>query len=435
LFAGEELEGLPVMRIHIEGNRTDRTVFEDEIVLRVCEPWRKEDVETTRKNLNEMRLFRRVEIESRKTVDREGVEVIITLEDGWFVLPIPMVWRGSGGTVGSLMVLERNLSGKAESLYFFGAVTPDSYTAMLGGRVRRLSANAMFFRSQYTEILWRDGGQTAASLFRAKADEEDSSFGTVVNRYEKRVSGGTGGLDVRIRRGLHAGISLSLLNVDYDEPLVGIPPDEGDQNALGVSLRFGKDRRQGGQGFVDSFGALFGLGLSDLEERVAPLPKPEISWRGDLNSDHCMKTLGSDHTYHRILAGGGVEIEFRNRHKLSLAARFGTGDDLPLTQKLATNRRLGLQGNYAREYRGNSGLGGAVSFSAALLRNRIGTLVAQTFVEGATVWRGGDPLTKSGVGGNFYYRFWRFPLPLGIGYTYCLDDGNSQFSMAVGGML
>jgi len=434
-WSNEELEGLTITRVTVEGNRTDRSVFEEEIRVREGGLWRKEDVDQTRKNLNEMRLFKRVEIESQKTREPEGVEVRITLEDGWFILPIPMAWRGSGGTVGSLMVLERNLFRKAESFYFFGALSPESHSVMVGSRVGRYSANAMFFGSKYTETVWKDGGQTAASLFRAKADDDDSEFGTVVNTYERRVDGGSGGFDLRIRRGFHAGLSVSMHHVDYREPLVDIPSDAGDQNALGANLRFGKDSRRGGEGFVDSFGALFGLGLSDLDERVAPLPEPEITWRGDVSSSHGTRSLGSDFTYDRFLGGAGAELEFRNRHKLSVGVRAGTGADLPLTQKVGTGRMLGLRGNYAREYRGNSGVGGSLSFAAVLLRNRMGTLVCQTFVEGATVWRGGEAFSKSGVGGNFYYRFWRFPLPLGIGYTYSMDDGNSQLSMAIGGML
>ena len=41
---------------------------------------------------------------------------------------------------------------------------------------------------------------------------------------------------------------------------------------------------------------------------------------------------------------------------------------------------------------------------------------------------------KQGVGVSLAYRFSRFPLPLGMSYTYCLDDEDGQISFALGGM-
>jgi len=43
-------------------------------------------------------------------------------------------------------------------------------------------------------------------------------------------------------------------------------------------------------------------------------------------------------------------------------------------------------------------------------------------------------LGKQGVCFNVVYRFWRFPLPMGGGLTYSLDDDNWQVSFAIGGM-
>ena len=40
---------------------------------------------------------------------------------------------------------------------------------------------------------------------------------------------------------------------------------------------------------------------------------------------------------------------------------------------------------------------------------------------------------KTGAGASFWYKFWRFPLPLGFSSTYSFDDHDPQVSAALGG--
>jgi hypothetical protein len=54
------------------------------------------------------------------------------------------------------------------------------------------------------------------------------------------------------------------------------------------------------------------------------------------------------------------------------------------------------------------------------------------FVEAGRAWDG-IGRDKEGVGASVFYRFWRFPLPLGFTVTRSLDDRDTQVSAAVGG--
>jgi len=112
----------------------------------------------------------------------------------------------------------------------------------------------------------------------------------------------------------------------------------------------------------------------------------------------------------------------------------GIGDDLPESQRFATNRMNGLKGVYAREYRGDSIAVATAEYSYPLLRNNVGGLIGKGFLDLAICRQDNKQWERQGVGMEVAYKFWRFPLPLGIGITYSFDDRNLQYTLAMGGM-
>ena len=56
----------------------------------------------------------------------------------------------------------------------------------------------------------------------------------------------------------------------------------------------------------------------------------------------------------------------------------------------------------------------------------------EPFAESSWVWNESNRYNKSGAGINFYYQFWRFPLPLGLGYAWSFADKEGMISMAAG---
>ena len=144
--------------------------------------------------------------------------------------------------------------------------------------------------------------------------------------------------------------------------------------------------------------------------------------------------LGSDEEYTKGLLGYDQVTLFRDYSRLTIALKSGAGEDLPASEKLSTGQRGLLTGVYAREYRGDRIASGSMIFTRPFFRNRIGVLNAEAFGDYAVCRQDEEQWEKEGLGFNLAYRFWRFPLPIGGGATYSLDDKDWQFSIAVGGM-
>jgi hypothetical protein len=106
---------------------------------------------------------------------------------------------------------------------------------------------------------------------------------------------------------------------------------------------------------------------------------------------------------------------------------------LPDNQLLATGRMTALQGTYSREYRGPTAAGASLSYGKRLGTLRWGSLQGLIFAEEARAWFHDVSRDKNGVGVSMFFTFFRFPLPLGVSYTYSLDDHNGTVSGAIGG--
>ncbi len=183
------------------------------------------------------------------------------------------------------------------------------------------------------------------------------------------------------------------------------------------------------------FGAIFGFGMADLTERIKPLDRNQTQANAEFSVSESDRSLGSDLSFTKLVLGLQSSVSFKHRQKISLRARGSAGlrENLPLSQKITSNRDLGLRGNYAREYRGDRGLASSLSFSYPFRRTRRGSWTGEIFSDAASVWDSGRSFNKNGIGLSFGYQFWRFPLPLGLTYSYSLDDKDGQVNFSFGG--
>ena len=292
-------------------------------------------------------------------------------------------------------------------------------------------------RSEFTERIYSDGGFNTAGLGRSSEYEKDPlRFGPIANSYTKEVRRAEVNVDIPVGKKLRTSLSVETNQVSYAAPLNFLPSDAGQQNLVSAGLSYGNRMGQGGpENFMDAFGAIFGLGLADVGERIKSLPKPQFGWNSRFSMSQGTRILGSDYSFTLLSSGLSGRLEFPRRHSLSLGINANRGFNLPITQQVATNRRsLGLRGNYAREFRGDAGVGATMSFSYLMKKTKRGLWVGEVFAEKASVWDDGRCFSQTGLGGNLYYRFWRFPLPLGFGYTYSTKDRDEQLSFAIGGM-
>jgi hypothetical protein len=59
-------------------------------------------------------------------------------------------------------------------------------------------------------------------------------------------------------------------------------------------------------------------------------------------------------------------------------------------------------------------------------------LTLEPFLETASVWNSGARLSRSGAGANLRYRFWRFPIPVGINWTRSMLEPDNLISFSAG---
>ena len=445
-----ELEGKTISRVTVTRNRTKLSVLEPRIVLKEGQPFRQSDLIHTQRNLHAMRLFKKVEIEPRLN-DRGGVDIEIRAEDGWYIVPIPFVFGGGGGSGAALTLSERNYFGWNESLYALGSLNSEGSGERLGASYDRWSGNVGYNQKTFTQYGYSNGSFNTDNFLESSRNLTDpAKYGTVVSSFDKSVQSGSASLQYTLSPNWRAGLGFTESLVGYSQQTGIVPNDAGHQNWAGARLNWSalvlgargaggwgvpSPWSAGGGGMGDMIGSIFGLGLADVGERIRPLPEPRLRLGAGAATDVGTAALGSDFDFTRCTLESSAQWEFTQRHTLSLRVVGTQGFGLPFSQEIPTNGALGMRGTYVREFVGTEGVGTSLAGSYLLHQSRRGVLSVDAFVESATVQGGafGGGGTLNGVGGGLHYTFWRFPLPLGLGYSYSLTDRNGQISFAAGG--
>lgn len=422
------LEGLPVTSITVSPTRVSSAVILDCVpMLRTGVVWTAALEAEAEKALHRLGVFRQLDIVP-KSDGAGGVAVEICASDSWYVLPLPLFTSGSGGSKFSLIILSGNLFHRAETIFLNGSVGRDTSGAGVGLKLGKYFFSANAGRDNESESLYSDG---AYNTFAAKTKPE--KFGQPVNAYNRKTDRWNLSFGLETSSNSQLGLSFGQANTSFGPATAFAPAGTSLYNTLGARYSFTVERNGGlsrtGGG---SFGAIFGMGLSDLNQRIVP--------RADIGGAHTFEiqaagagayTSSSDDFSVLVLSARNV-WEFQERDRFSLNLSGAKGWNLPFTQLIPTGASTGLAGQYAREWRGDRGAGANISFTHLLSRSRRGQLVAEPFLAQSWVWNGDACHYQTGAGLNFYYRFWRFPLPLGLGMTYSLPDRDVVFSFTAG---
>jgi hypothetical protein len=290
--------------------------------------------------------------------------------------------------------------------------------------------SAGHFRRDYDRRLYTDGAVSASSGFGAAPDAEDPArYGeiTAVHGVVEEGSEVSMGIPLLGRSLLTGWIGWNGLRTSSTVGAGRFFPT-GRWDAAVFAVEAGDS----GRGDMDDLGVLLGFGLADVEDRIKPLPRPSTRLGGKVSVSVGGTATGSDVGFSMVRVESRVARTWGRRNRLSAALGFGGGDRFPEARWIATGKDLALTGQYAREVRGRFGAGATVSFSKPFHSTRRGVWQGSVFVDRARVWDG-PARDKTGLGCSFFYRFWRFPLPLGMKLTRSLDDHDSQVSAAMGG--
>lgn len=431
LLAGQppSLEGLRVSTITVSGCRTSPDEIMEQIALKAGGPWTSGAEAQSRRDLHEMGVFKSVSLNSRYDPATGGVAVDIKASDGWYLIPLPFVTGGSDGGGFSLTLVSGNVLRRAETMFARLKTGSGETSGLLGFHKGNWFVSAKAGESSQNEKRYADGAYSVAGTNAAESHAASvsdsytrksafSSF-TVARRF---------GDDYRHRLGL----DYSQSKYSFSDSTSLLPSEPGSHNALGLSYSYTLKTNGGANLSGGGLGVLFGMGLSDLEERLKPLPATASTNEFSARAGKSGAFVGSDYDYTTLNLNWNGVWEFRHHDRLQFSAAGVKGWGLPFTQLAVSSGGGFMRGTYLRQWRGDSAFGATAAYSWFLSRSRRGILTAEPFVEHSWVLDGALCHSQAGAGMAFYYRFWRFPMPIGISVTRSFMDRDFAFAAAAG---
>jgi tetratricopeptide (TPR) repeat protein len=418
---------LQVRRIVIKAEKTSEAVLRERVPFKEGDVIDSRDLARTKEAFFRMNAFKRVDI---STAEFEGAtEVDITLKDGRYIIPFPVIAAGAGGSRGGAIVQERNMFGQAEEIDLAGINGPNGQRFALAGDEEGWTGRISMEKRTYTERLYSDGGYSAVYGISEPADQSDvARFVAVADSYGKTTQDVVLSVQRKITSSWAAEAGLDHATVAYNTPNPAVPGDTGKEGNLYVDVKYGAVDYQ-----AANLGAILGYGLADIDDRIKPLRRPMWSSSAEAKLTSAGRATASAVFYTEGQARWRTSYLWRDHSSLSLSVAGAHGAGLPSNEMIATGRLTALQGYYAREFRGETAGGLSLDYSRRLHAGRWGVWQAGVFAEDGRAWFTGNVKDKQGLGVSMFYRFWRFPLPLGLSYTYSIDDKDGLISAAVGG--
>ncbi len=431
-FLCEAAESVRINTISFTGNRVSESLLRAVIPLKEGGELTRQALEETYTSLYSMKLFKSVDI-STSAAEEGLADVRISARDGWYLLPLPFAVSGPGGNSAGLMLFSRNIFRKAESVFISGARSGTGNSAAVffekGGR----SLGVVHSERSGGEGFYADGAYSSAQNSR-KSDSFElfSKYGTLAALYKRRQQ--TNSLSAcfpLLRSGNITALSARLI---YTAEKNTYDNNQPTRRGGGRASRAALELKAGGAGEKrDDLGVIFGMGLADMNNRLQKKTKTVNRWGGGLSVSNAGAWTGADYAFSKAALSLENSTLWGGQNKLSLRYGAAISANAPENQLFPTGRETGLMGQYAREFRAPRITSFSASFSKPLYASKRGILQASVFAETAFDPADHSATVQKGAGFSLYYRFWRFPLPLGLSQTYSFRDRNLQISGAIGG--
>ena len=425
-------ENVQINKISFIGNRASESTLRAIIPIKEGEELTQQTLEETYNSLYSMKLFKSVAI-STSAAGEGLVDVQITAKDGWYLFPLPFAVSGQSGGSAGLLLVSRNVFRKAESVSIFGTTGGTGGAASVFLEKNDRSIGIFHSERSAEEGFYTDGGYSSAQNMR-KSDNSDffSKYGTLACLYKRRQQTNSifTGFPL-LRRG-----NMPALNgrLSYTGEKNTYNNSQQELRGGGRTSRISFEINAGGPGEkMDDLGVIFGMGLADMDKRLHRRTKTENRWGGALSVSNAGAWTGSDYAFSKAALSLENSTAWGRENMFSLRCSAAFSANAPESQLFATGRETGLMGQYAREFRAPRMTSFGASFSKPLHASRRGIFQASVFAETAFDPADYSATAQKGVGFSLFYRFWRFPLPLGLSQTYSFRDRNIQVSAAIGG--
>jgi outer membrane protein assembly factor BamA len=420
-----------VTAIEITGNRVYDSIIRRNLAFSEGDILDERKIEKSLAKLYALGLFKSLDITPERDSVSGGTKVVVSAVDGWYIFPLPMFGSRGGERYVAGMLLEQNYFRGAERIMLFGnygdKVSLNAVSIMLPA----LTIRAALERRSYTEYGYADGGYTAQPIPDDKIGEL-TRYGQVANSYDREATALRLSAALPLSEKIQGTFAANMSELQYSPVSGSAPVDKGKVNTLMLSVAYGHPDVTGD--ILSGFSRIFGLGMADMKEKLKPLARAYTEHGLQTGLETSAAVFGSESEFCKLTVAASRMTLYRDRSTLLFSLKGGYGVNVPFGQLFATSRRDGLIGVYAREYRGDRLLSAGSSYRHPFLRNGLGQLYGELFAEYAAAFLDSNRYDREGAGLRMTYAFWRFPLPLGFGYTYSFDDNDWQASIAFGGM-
>lgn len=388
---GQEGRDLPLLRdVRIEGlKRTKERVVADFIEIRPGEGVEPEVLQELQDRLIKSELFASVAV-TTEPVDPGTVDVVVTVDEKWTLVPIPFFSTSGDGFSGGLILIETNLFGLNKQLIGAGFGGTDGVSGFF------VYADPSLFGSSWSTSISASAGKSDQEILRADGE--------------------------RVRKYTLAGESAGL-GVGY-----GITQDLRISGRLGVSSRRISDFRPG-------------LDETEIEDASLLEPQIGIGYDGTRPVDVLlvgpMVFLGASWTAPE--RGWNVRSDFSwgaalfGTHRIRLIGSAGYGE-MPVTAEASVSARDGFRTLPYQAATADRWSGGAVLYDLPVVSADWGAFVLSHY------WEGGvyetevlDAQPYYGPGGGFRVYIRQVAIPaLGLDVAYNIADPSWVFSFTVG---
>lgn len=421
-----EHNGKTIKEINIKTSRISPEIVRRKFLLHENEVFFEDNYYDAKQALHDMRVFKSIDFIVSDNEDGT-ISININADDGYYVFPLIFGTGGSKSTFAAA-VIEANLFKAGEMLVAFGAFSGDGFSTMAGFGINDNFFSIMYSGMNFEESVYKNGSYSTSGLFTSEPDKDQT--GKPVNKYdvENNSFGISWSRSFYERASFTIGFNTS--DIGY-KGKSAVPKDEGNHNKLVIGFRSFKNMNPGGGGA--GFGALFGVGLSDIADKLADLPKEKLGYFAGLTYESGGDYIGSDYGISKVNLKLSGNIEFKSRNVLFIDMSAAKDFEASFNDKIKSGDVLSGKGIYSREFRGDEAAGIGASFTWRPIKNKTGVLSIVPFIENAVLWKNGSPQNHAGAGAAVSYQIWRIPFPIGINYTQNLNDGSSDFSFVFGG--
>ena len=389
--------------------------------LKEGEEFTEEEYQKAQADLHKLRVFKTLEFIEEKR--KHGVDIHIKADDRRYVFPMVFAMSGKKRSAG-LSLASGNLLKQGETALFFIGGGRDGFATHGGLFLGNDSFFASYSHIDFEQSFYENGWMSSPSIFSAADDRDNYNhllLGTVKGKQDD--------FSFTYRRKFSSVWSVFITPQYEYYRYQGGMLDSGNHSNVSFGFQYADDIRPD-----MNMGALSGIGLSDKAQALRDLPRVRTGKLAQVTYTMGGGWTGSDYNINKLALGGGYMWEFKDRNLLAMFFKAQRAMDAPFSNLIRSGDLLFGMGIYDREQRGKGGVSAGISFTYFILRNQIGLLSLMPFWEQAYITSGGNSYQPhAGVGGTLTYRFWRFPLPIGLNYTHNINDGSHHFGVKVGG--